>query len=500
VIWRAILIVMLALALPAAARACTCSPESPGQCPGLQPGDVVFLGTVTAVEDIADAAPKASDSSGPPVDIIAARLTRYHFQIDEHFAAPGSPQGAAEIDIFSGGDDGDCGYRFKLNEQYVVFTHEGTEGRLFSTICNGTRPVGEARALLPQLRAMRKGQRIASVFGSLRRADPPFLARPDDPDDPIGNVSLKLRSHDDRFETSTDANGLYSFYDVHEGEYSFTANLPPRTELTQKSLTGGLPPFKIPNGACYEYDVVALPTGHIRGSVIAENGKPLGLASVEIYRAGAYDESKPGLWAFQGAQGVFDFDHVGAGEYIIVFNRTNRMDPNSPYRRTFYPGVTDINDAEAIQVKDGQQLLKVKIQVKDAYPTRGLRVQLKWQGAKPAGSVTVMAKAETGENPAAQELGEGTYEFPLFPSGNYTVSAWEDLAPQRSGGHANADCTMPSRIDATSVAVSGSDDSVKEITLTFPITLCAPPAPTPENPDSATPPSPEGLNPTPPAQ
>ncbi len=337
---------------------------------------------------------------------------------------------------------------------------------------------------------MRKGQRIASVFGSLRRADPPFLARPDDPDDPIGNVSLKLRSHDDRFETSTDANGLYSFYDVHEGEYSFTANLPPRTELTQKSLTGGLPPFKIPNGACFEYDVVALPTGHIRGSVVGEKGKPLGLASVEIYRAGAYDESKPGLWGFQGAPGVFDFDHIGAGEYVIVFNRTNRMDPNSPYRRTFYPGVNDINEAEPIKIKDGQQLLKVKIQVKDPYPTRPLRVQLKWQGAKPPGSVTVMAKAENGENPAAQEIGPGSYQFPLFLSANYTISAWEDLTPERAGDHASADCMIPARIDADSVTVSGGDESRKEITLTFPMPSCTVPAPTPAStPDSATTPA-----------
>jgi hypothetical protein len=488
VISRAILIVILIFGVPAAARACTCSSESPGQCPGLQPGDVVFLGTVTAVEDLADATAKPADSAGPPVDTIAARLTRYHFQINERFSAPGSPEGASEMDIFSGGDDdGDCGYRFKRNEQYVVFTHEGTEGRLFATICNGTRPVSEARALLPQLRAMRRGQRIASVFGSLRRADPPFLARPDDPDDPIGNVSLKLRSRDDRFETSTDTNGLYSFYDVHEGQYSFTASLPPRTELTQKSLTGGLPPFKIPNGACYEYDVVALPTGHIRGSVVGEKGKPLELASVEIYRAGAYDESKPGLWGFQGAQGVFDFDHIGAGDYIIVFNRTNRMDPNSPYRRTFYPGSSDISDAQPITLKDGQQLLKVKIQVKDAYPTRALRVQLKWLGAKPPGSVTVMATAQTGENPAAQEIGGGAYRFPLFPSGNYTISAWQDLTPPRANGHANADCTMPARIDATPVTVSGSDDSVKEITLTFPTPTCTALTPTPENPISATP-------------
>ena len=47
-----ILALLLVLAVPAA-RACTCSQAPPGKCPGLQEDDVVFLGTVTGVEDIA---------------------------------------------------------------------------------------------------------------------------------------------------------------------------------------------------------------------------------------------------------------------------------------------------------------------------------------------------------------------------------------------------------------------------------------------------------------
>ncbi len=465
-------------AISFSSQACTCSDAPPGTCPGIQQGDVIFLGTVTVLEDIAYAAPHASDSPGQaseapakdaaPVDIIAARLTRYHFRIDESFAAPGAPGPAAEIDVFAGGDDGDCGYRFKSGEQYVVFTHQGADNRLFATICSGTRPAGEARALLPQLRAMRAGQRVASVFGVLRRSEPPFLALPNDPDEPLANVSLKLRSRDDRFETSSDSDGVYSFYDVHAGVYNFSARLPVRMELTRKSLTGGLPPFKIPNGACYEYDVVALPTGHIRGSVLGPDGKPLPLASVELYRAGTYDDSRPGLWGFQGAEGVFDLDHVGAGEYILVFNRANRMDPNAPYHRAFYPGVADVSEARPIKLKDGQQLLKVNMKVTDGYPSHLLRVQLKWQGARVPGSVTVMAKADQGENPSAERISDGLYRFTLLDSAKYTISAWENLTPRRAApGRDRADCPAPDRIDAAPATVSGSDESMKEITLTL---------------------------------
>lgn len=467
-----ILLLFLIVVVPVA-TACTCSPATPGKCPGLKQGDVVFLGTVTSVEDLPYAAPKSdgpSDPSALPVDIIASRLTRYHFRIDERFAGPD----VAGIDVFAGGDDGDCAYRFKQGEKYLVFTQQETEGRFFATICNGTRPASEAIALIPQLRAMRNGAHVASVFGILRRADPPFLAPPDDPEDPVPDVSLKLRSNYDRFETSTDSNGVYSFYDVHAGEYRFTANLPPRTELTQKTLTGGLPPFKIPDGACFEYNVDALPTGHIRGSVLGPNGKALPLASVELYRVGSYDQSKPGLWAFQGDKGVFDFDHIGPGDYMMVFNRANRKDPNSPYPRAFYPGVADVADAQPIHLEDGQQLMKVNLRLQDGLPTRQIRVHLKWEKGRPPGSVTVMAKADHGRNPAATKIADGLYQFTLLESANYAISAWEDLARQRGAARArNPNCTSPSRIDAATVVVSGSDETAKDLLLVFPAVGCA---------------------------
>jgi len=469
-----VILAVLCLVLSSAARGCTCSQDAPGTCPGLQQDDVVFLGTVTELEDISYAAPSEPEASGPPVDIVASRLTRYRFHIDERFATGDLPTDASTIDIFSGGEDGDCGYRFKLNERYVVFTHQGTEGRLFATICNGTRPLSDARALLPQLRAMRKGQRVASVFGVLRRADPPFLAPENDPSDPLANISLKLRSRYDRFQTNTNAYGVFTFYDVHEGEYRFTADLPPRTELTQKPGAGGLTPFRIPNGACYEYDVEALPTGHIRGSVVGPNGKPVPLASLELYREQSYADSRPGLWGFQGASGIFDFDHVGPGRYLLVFNRANRVDPNTPFPRTFYPGVADLDDAKPIALKDGQQLLNLVLHLKDPYPTRALKVRVKWEGARPPGKVTVMAKADQGDNPAARELADGAYEFPLLESANYTISAWEDLNPERTPvDHHSTSCTLSARLDAAPVAVQGSDLNTKEVTLSFPSPVCA---------------------------
>ncbi|MBZ5500616.1 MAG: hypothetical protein LAN59_00040 [Acidobacteriia bacterium] len=455
------------LLAPAAARACTCAHEPPGKCPGLKEDNTVFLGTVTAIEHLespAAPAPATADAA-----MATARLTHYQFRVEERFAG----LDAGEIDVYSGGEDGDCGYRFEAGGQYVVFTHVGNDGRLQATICSGTRPAGEARALLPQLRAMRNGERVASVFGVLRRTNPPFLAPPDHPDDPLANVSLKLQSRDDRFETSTDANGVYSIYDMHAGEYVFTAGFRSRMELAQRVFPGGPPVFKLPNGACYEYDVDAVPTGHLSGSVLGPKGKPVALASLELYRAGSYGDARPGLWGFQGATGVFDFDRVGPGDYILVFNRTNRLDPDSPFPRAFYPGVDDASHAKLIHLKDGQERLHLNLRLKKGYPTRPLRVRLQWSGGKVPGKVTVMVKAGQGENPRPERLSDELYRLTLLESATYTISAWQELEVQAPASQTDdSPCAFPARITTGSITISGSDTAAKEVLLVFPEPDC----------------------------
>jgi hypothetical protein len=461
---------LLLFFIPSSLWACTCSKQSPGKCPGLQSDDVVFLGTVTEVAAVApdattaeSAAAAANTNEANPgvAPQTIAPITRYHFHIDEKFAGPDSP----DIDVFSGGDDADCGYYFKKGQQYIVFTQQETEGRLFAVVCSQTRPASEGRALLPQLRSMRNHDRVASVFGVLRRSDPPLLAPTDDPEDPIPHIKLKLRSKDDRFSASTGPDGVYSFYDVHAGEYVYTADLPARFEFSQKTLKGGLPPFKIPSGACYEYNVNALPTGKIRGSILGPNGKSLKIASVELYRAERFDPAQPGLWGFQGPDGKFEFDHIGPGEYLLVFNRMNRLDPNSPFPRTFYPGEPEQSEAQIIKVKDGQQILNANIKLKDGYPTHTVKVQLKWEGGRPSGEVTVTATAEKGDNPAARKISEGVYEFTLLQSTSYTFSAWEDLDPQRlSQRHNQTTCTIPARIDSNTQKLNAANSDVANTT------------------------------------
>jgi hypothetical protein len=143
----------------------------------------------------------------------------------------------------------------------------------------------------------------------------------------------------------------------------------------------------------------------------------------------------------------------------------NRLDPNSPFPRTFYPGEPEQSEAQIIKVKDGQQILNANIKLKDGYPTRTVKVQLKWEGGRPSGEVTVTATAEKGDNPAARKISEGVYEFTLLQSTSYTFSAWEDLDPQRlSQRHNQTTCTIPARIDSNTQKLNAANSDVANTT------------------------------------
>ena len=47
------------------------------------------------------------------------------------------------IEVYSGFDSASCGYEFKLDEEYLVYTYE-SEGKLLTSICENTRLLSEA--------------------------------------------------------------------------------------------------------------------------------------------------------------------------------------------------------------------------------------------------------------------------------------------------------------------------------------------------------------------
>lgn len=425
--------------------ACTCASPGPQPCPGLSATDAVFVGTVL---DIENPPPDDGGLGGPG-------LSRYRFRIDENIAGAENK----EVDVYSGRGGADCSYHFKQGQQYLVFPYRGSDSRLFATICSPTRPVGEAQAILSQLRAMRDHQRVASVYGILRSTQQPYASVSDDLlGQVLSNTRIELRSEDKTFVAVTDSNGAYAFYGVPDGEYHFAGELPEHLEFAQEILGGPLPPLKLPAHACFETDLTALPTGRIRGRVLGPDGKPLAFAAVDLFRRDKYTAEVPnGGWyeAQDRDKGHFEFQNVGHGDYVLVYNKAGRMDADNPYPRTFYPGVTDLKSAKIIHLEAGEKFDDADIKVAGGRPTREITVRLVAETGELPDINYVEGKGSDSRSTTEQEVSPGVYSISILKGVRYDF-------------HGQGYCSATNKESTTeSVQVNSSDDSATEFTLTF---------------------------------
>lgn len=339
--------------------ACTCitvsDPNAP-PCGKIGPAEVIFVGTVLDIEN-------------PPYEVSKenpeALQSRYRFRIDERIAGL---EGQQEIDIYSGsGGGGDCTYQFKRGEQYVVFPSRNGLGQLIATICSATSPVALAQAILPPLRAARDKGTVGSVYGVLQVGQQPFLSVTDDvAPRPLQYANMSLRSDTRVFAVRTDSNGAFAIYSVPPGTYHVTAELPPNMEFARPILNGPPDPLILAAGDCSEYNSTALPTARIRGRVLGAHGKPLKFAEAELFRPEKYQPT-PLLMTWQEVQdqkGFFEFDHVGPGDYLLVYKDE---DPQTGelISLCFYPGVPDVGRAEHVHIEGGQQVLAADIHLRD---------------------------------------------------------------------------------------------------------------------------------------
>lgn len=442
---RILAFLLLILTCSGISLACTCVSPGPQPCHGFGATDVVFVGTVLTIDN----PPPKGDGLG------GTGLSRYHFRVDENIAGANT----AEIDVYSGRGGADCSYHFENGQQYLVFPYRGNDSRLFATICSSTRPIGEARAILPQLRAIRDHQRVASVYGVLRSSQQPYASVSDEMLGQIlPNTRLELRSETKTFVAVSDSDGAYAFYGVPEGKYHFAGELPEYLEFAQEILGGPLPPLELPAHACIESDLTALPTGSIRGRVLGPDGKPLPFAAVDLFRSDKYTAEIPnGGWdeAQDREKGQFEFGNVGPGDYVLVYNNSGRINADEPYPRTFYPGVADLKNAETIHLEAGQKFDHADIRVADGRATREITIRLVANAGELPDINYVEGKGSDGQSTTEEEISPGVYSISIFKDVRYDF-------------YGQGYCSTTGKDSTTaSVQVDGSDGSATKFTLVF---------------------------------
>ena len=144
-----------ALALPAQVRACQCGSIGPVNEAWGRAG-AIFVARVSAVSDqwtwwrrVKD---WFRDTSRLPEDY----ERDYGFLVTLEMQTSWKGPRTSTVHVLTGRGGGDCGYSFKIGEQYLVYAATRPDGLLSTSICSRTSPLGVRREDLQQLDQLAK--------------------------------------------------------------------------------------------------------------------------------------------------------------------------------------------------------------------------------------------------------------------------------------------------------------------------------------------------------
>lgn len=327
-VWLAAAVMLL---IPAAAFPCSCVP-SRSPCSMIGTAEVVFVGTVTAVEGGG-----GRDGSG---------TVRFRFEIDKAI----QNTDVKTADVLTPGDTAACGFPFQMGRKYLVYA-SGRGGVYSVSLCSRTGPLEERRDDLELLREAAEGTLRPRLFGTIYPmqllvdgsfaryralrgfADIPVLVADG------GRVR----------EARTDANGRFSIRDISPGRHIIQPQLPSRyTPLFERQAGATV-------DSCMGEVAMAVTTTPLRGTVHPANGEALvrqvmlRLAQVDSNGRVAADRS---TLAFTEAGGAWKVQGLPAGRYVLGVSAFDPPSPDTPYPTTWHPNAARPDAARVFDVTD----------------------------------------------------------------------------------------------------------------------------------------------------
>lgn len=413
------------------ALACSCmGPTTPADA--LKSADAVFSGKVIEKAPSRHRS-KEQDPLPPnyyqPDQYDEFGSTTFTFEVDEAFKGVKSRKVLIETTTVCCM----CGFNFKVGESYLVFAQR-SDGDLFTTnICTGTDWLSNSKDEISLLRAITGKYVETRVFGKVLKTDMAingsFMSTTDDV--PLQGVKLVLEGKAQRLETTTDAEGEYRFVNVPYGEYKIHLALDPKYKIwlgENEDFTFKLDEKKISSRTLYRVELKA----PIHGRVYDESGKPLGkdvcVTIVAVDKNELKLNQKRSAKAFTKKEGLYSFDGLPNGRYVIGVNILEPASSSSPFPAFFYPHTPNINEATILEVKEGEQQtidLKMASRLKERI-IRGIVII----DGKPASGVTLNLASKSAPQHSIHGLTaesnlEGEFSISGFEGQEYVITGYQ---------------------------------------------------------------------------
>jgi len=444
---RAVVLALI-MAFNLAGFACECGPPAPA-CAYISAAPVVFIGTPVYSND---------DGSGTFL-----QQTLYMFTVDEIFK--GLPEGTKEVWIDPGSFTS-CYAEYEIGKQLLVFASEGASipvdtaamtvakrgGKpkplppgfdpkmpvYYAPECTGTRDAAAAADDIAWLRLWKKGLSPTTIQGLV-------LA---DLDWPISGAKVTASGLNGNTEATSDAAGSFSIGPVQPGKYALNATLATYD-----------PPWKqeveVVEHSCGYTRLFMGASGAFSGTVTDESGKAVPRLELDLLGL-LGSEERFIRHETTTARGVFRYEAMPAGDYLIGVNLSSPPNVDTPYARTYAPGVPDRAHAQILHLAPGQKLSNIRIQIPPRLHFRTVHVQVKWTDGRSAGRGVSVTTDETTDGVTDIETTkrDGSASVRCFAAKSCVIEAKKWLTVPGQSATPQVAASLPKQFDAEDASLS----------------------------------------------
>jgi len=387
-------VVFVVLLANPTANACTCA-GSGLPCEDFGTAAAVFAGTV--ISERVSEPPKKLERT--EIDWVPRAVK---FSVEQAY----SGVTGTEIEVFTGRGGGDCGYPFGIGQRYLVYAYRHQD-KLSTSICTGTKLFKNATEDLAFLGTLSSARPGVTIHGGISLGDKK--------NEPLSSdILITIEGESQRKEVRLDAQGRYRVSGLPAGKYKVTLHLPDSLTTYQNEQE-----ITLTDRGCGAVGWYVVENGLVNGRVVNADGQPVAHILVGLVDPGSDPKENPIKLDRTDDDGNFKFTAVPSGRFLIAVNHSRFPEPNDPtnaYPPSFYPGVIDKEQAQAITIGVGEKLNDLVVRVPSKRPSSVVKVSVVWSDGSPVAkailSVTDVTQGESSlsHSVTTDEQGQGTLD------------------------------------------------------------------------------------------
>jgi hypothetical protein len=252
------------------------------------------------------------------------------------------------------------------------------------------------------------------------------LDRNNDEPDVVGR-KIWLMGNDRVYETKTDKDGVYEFYDLPPGRYVLQPELPAgwRIDRTSQGTTTIADRkrqihtrhvvFTLKPRQHAAVDLSFVLNNVVSGSVLDAQGKPLPDVQVSLLPT----DGKQSLnFEYTDEEGHFAIESIEPGSYVLVVNEDGEKRIQEPLPALYYPDVAEKANARIFRIRAGDTIKGLKIVVPKVEEMVTVEGVVRFADGMPAPKVTARFNTRKVPGVDGDNIGDtdakGRFSFKIF--------------------------------------------------------------------------------------